>query len=451
MSRRLPRLAPRSLIKSAGLFWRNGEERRSALRQRVYEVLEVGRGEDRVSVLVDDVLIVLILLNVIAFAAETVPWVAEAYGTPLFIFELFSVLIFTTEYGLRLWSCVEVPFLKRLGPVEARLRFAARPYMVIDLLAILPFYLGFLFAMDLRLLRILRLLRFFKLARYSPAMHTLLRVLVNERRALAGAILLMIAMLLFSASGIYMLERNAQPEAFGSIPDSAWWAMATLTTVGYGDVAPVTAAGKLFGGVVMLFGLAMFALPIAIISTGFAQEVARREFVVTWSLMARIPLFAELDATSVAGLMPHLHAHNFPPHWEVIAPGTSGESMFFIAAGKVRVKTPGGETVLSTGDFFGEIAMIENSTYDYGFVTETRCRLLRLHREDYLRLEGGHPEIGAHIRAVAAARVAAREEGKPEPRGVSEIPAMTEAEAEAGVEADAKTETKTGVEGNETL
>jgi len=393
------------------------------LRRRVYEVLEVGRGEDKISIWVDRFLIALIVANVLAFAMETVPSLQAAYGPWFYAFDVVSVLIFTVEYVLRLWSCVEVPFLKRLGPTQARLKFAMRPYLIIDLLAILPFYLSFILPFDLRILRVLRLFRFFKLARYSPAMHTLVRVLVNERRALSGALLLMMAVLLFASTGIYFIERHAQPEAFGTIPDSAWWTMATLTTVGYGDVSPNTPLGKIFGSVVMVIGLGMFALPIAIISTGFAQELGRRDFVVTWSLMSRIPLLAELDASAVAELMPHLHAHNYPPHWEVIHAGTQATSMYFIASGSVRVNTSGGETVLNTGDFFGEIAMIEEGTYDYSFTTTTKVRLLKLNYEDFLRLQSAYPVVTDRIKAMANARKQARLEGRREPRGYEEIEA----------------------------
>ena len=374
------------------------------IRRRAYEVLEIGRGEDRLSILVDNAIILLIILNVVAFTLETVPEIQAQYGDLLFAFEVFSVAVFTVEYALRLWSAVEVPFLQRCLPLEARLRFARRPYMIIDLLAILPFYLSLLFPIDLRILRMLRLIRFLKLARYSPALHTLLRVIANERRALVGALLLMVTMLLFSATGIYFLEREVQPDKFGSIPEAAWWAIATLTTVGYGDVAPITGLGKLFGGVVMLIGLGMFALPIAIISTSFAQEVGRHDFVVTWSMLARIPLFAELDARSIAELMPYLHAHNYPVHWEVVSEGSDGDSMFFIASGSIAARTAAGEQILRTGDFFGEVAMLEQSLHQHSFTVASRARLLRLHREDFLRLERAHPNIGRHIRRVAAAR-----------------------------------------------
>src|SRR5262249_12374483 len=146
----------------------------------------------------------------------------------------------------------------------------------------------------------LRLFRLLKLVRYSPALQTLKRVVAHEYRALLGALLVMMIGLLFASTIIYMLEHNAQPDKFASIPDAAWWALATLTTVGYGDIVPIPPWGRVFGGVVMILGVCMFALPIAIIATGFSIESARHEFVVTWSMVARIPLFSTLDAAEVA-------------------------------------------------------------------------------------------------------------------------------------------------------
>ena len=146
----------------------------------------------------------LILLNIAAFVAETVPDIARQHHAAFHAFEIFSVAVFTIEYGLRLWTAVEVPFLSRLSPWAARLRFAGRPSSIIDFLAIAPFYLGSLIGLDLRALRALRLLRFFKLSRYSPAMHSLIRVLVSERRALIGAGLLLMTAVLFASTGIYL-------------------------------------------------------------------------------------------------------------------------------------------------------------------------------------------------------------------------------------------------------
>ncbi len=373
------------------------EDQIRQLRRRVYEIMEIGHGEDRASRAFDVFIVTLILLNVAAFVAETVPSLYAAYGPYFFAFELFSVAVFTVEYALRLWTAVEMPFLRRLSPTRARLHSAARPSLIIDLLAILPFYLSQFFALDLRVLRTLRLLRFLKLSRYSPAMHSLIRVVVNERRALIGAGLLLFAAVLFASTGMYYLESDAQPDKFGSVPDSAWWAIATLTTVGYGDVAPITPLGRLFGSVTMITGLCILALPVAIIATGFSQEVSRRDFVVTWSLMSRIPIFTDLDARDVGHIMPLLHAHNFPPNFEVVPEGAVADAMYFVASGQIGHGF-GADACYKTGDVIGAGALFDHDVHPAAMITRTRCRLLKLHREDFHRLEVTHPDVSARIR-----------------------------------------------------
>ncbi len=389
------------------------------LRKRVFEIVEGGREQDRARHYFDNFLICLIVLNVIAFAAETVPSLHAIWHVEFYRFELFSVAIFTLEYIARIWTGVELPFLKRMSPLKARARFALRPFLIIDLLAILPFYLSFLHPIfDLRVLRMFRILRILKLARYSPALHTLMKVISNERRALMGALILTLTMLLFASTGIYFLEKDVVDTPFDSVPAAAWWGMATLTTVGYGDITPVTALGKIFGSMVMLIGLGLFALPIAIISTGFAQESSRRDFVVTWSLLSRIPLFSQLNGKSIAELMNYLQAHTYPPHWEVIRAGDHGTSMFFIASGEVLIERTDGPVTLYAGDFFGEVAMIEKQPYEVTYSTLTSTKILELNGDDYLRLCRAEPEICDHIGAVAIARQFARKRGQSEPSGI---------------------------------
>ncbi|MBN9246626.1 MAG: ion transporter [Hyphomicrobium sp.] len=374
---------------------------RKTLRRRVYEVIETGHGESWISKSFDSFIVMLILLNVAAFVAETVPKLRAMWGREFYYFECFSVAIFTIEYLLRLWTAVEVPYLSRTGSWRARLKFARQPALIIDLFAILPFYLSGLFAIDLRVLRTLRLLRFLKLSRYSPAMYTLIRVLSNERRALLGAVLLLAAALLFSSTLMYYVEGEAQPEKFGSVPDAAWWAIATLTTVGYGDAAPITALGKIVGGITMITGLCILALPVAIISTGFAQELQRRDFVVTWSLMSRVPLLARLDAREAAEIMPLLQAHNLPPNFEVVRKGAPGDAVYFIASGKLETRTDDGERVYVAGDVFGVAAMFDESVHRDAVITSSKCRLLKLQRDDFYRLASKQPHIASHIRNLA--------------------------------------------------
>jgi hypothetical protein len=190
------------------------------LRRSAFDTLEVGQ-TTRLSRFIDTVLVTLILLNTAAFVAETVPWIEARWRAEFRSFETFSVTVFTVEYIVRLWASVEIAYLKRLPAWRARLMAARRPYMVIDLLSILPYYVAVFAPLDLRLLRILRLIRFFKLSRYSPAMDTLLRVLSNERKSLSAAGLLLVAAVLVSATGMYHIEGRVQPERFGTVPDDA--------------------------------------------------------------------------------------------------------------------------------------------------------------------------------------------------------------------------------------
>jgi voltage-gated potassium channel len=379
------------------------------LRHRVYEILEGTRDNDRLADCFERFLVVLILLNIAAFAAETVPSLRARYGDWFDGFETMSVALFTLEYIARLWTAVEVPFLRRLPPWRARLSWARHPFLLIDLVAILPFYFQHMFGLDLRVARALRLMRFLKLSRYSPAMHTLVRVLYNERRALIAAGYLLCAAVLFAATGIYMLENAAQPDKFGSVPESAWWAIATLTTVGYGDVAPITPWGKVFGSFMMVAGLCILALPVAIISAGFAQEVGRRDFVINWSLMSRIPLLAELDARQVAEIMPLFHAHNLPPNVEVIERGANGSAIYFIASGQIEMVAETFRRRHGTGDVFGVVSMLGNDVSHGAFRTITRSRLLKLYKEDFRRLEALNPELARKLRHAALNRLQMRE------------------------------------------
>lgn len=375
------------------------------LRQRVHDILEYAPEHDPVARIVNSLLVLLIVLNVAAFAASTVEELDAQYGNAFELFNVASVIIFTLEYALRLWSCVEIPMFRDISQWRARARFATRPLMIIDLLAVAPFYLSFLVPIDLRILRVLRLFRFLKLARYSPALVALGRVIANERRALFSALLVMLVLILLSASGIYFIEHEVQPEAFGSIPAAAWWALATLTTVGYGDVVPVTPLGKIFGGLVMVFGLGMFALPIGIVATGFSQEANRREFVISWSMVARVPIFAHLEAAAVAQIGALLYSRNYQPGDVIVRAGEIATAMFFIASGEVAVELENDQVRLGEGDFFGEMALLYQRHRVHTVHAVTRCRLLLLDRTDFERLCRRQPELLARVRKIAEARI----------------------------------------------
>jgi voltage-gated potassium channel len=378
-------------------------------RHRTYELLEQSSSVDEAGKLTDYAIILLVVANVVAFMLGTVSWIDARFGVYLEAFEVFSVVVFTAEYVLRIWAASEFPFARGEKPWKTRFKYAIRPLQLIDLLAIAPFYLSFLFTIDLRVLRILRLFRLLKLARYSPAMQALVVVISNERRALFGASLLMMCLLLFASTGIYFVEHKAQPEHFGSVPSSMWWAVSTLTTVGYGDITPITTLGKVFGGVVMILGLGMFALPIGIIATGFSQETSRREFVVTWSLVANVPMFAKLDAAEIARLLQALNSMTVNAGELIVHQGDIATALYFIASGKVEVETAAGLVVLSEGEHFGEMALLDKRPRSHNVRAASNCRLLVLEAPDFQRLMRGRPELLKIIRQTAKERRQAEE------------------------------------------
>ena len=215
----------------------------------------------------------------------------------------------------------------------------------------------------------------------------------------------MFSLILLSASLLHTVEREAQPEQFGSLPAAMWWSLATLTTVGYGDVVPVTAVGKILGGMFMVFGLAMYALPIGILSSGFAREIARNEFVITWNMVAKVPLFARLEASEVADIMKLLQSHKHSAGSIILRPGDRAESMYFISDGEVRVETRGGDSVvLHEGDHFGEMALLEKRRRKVAVIAQSDCLLLQLDAQDFEYLLATHGHVAAHMRKISELR-----------------------------------------------
>lgn len=240
------------------------------LRNRVYQALS-GTPTNKLARVVSVSLIALILLNVLAVMAESVEWVRMQYDTWLMGFETFSVAIFSLEYLLRIWSCTSAPRFEH--PTTGRVRYIFTPLAIVDLLAILPTLLMWT-GVDLRVLRILRLTRMFrlaKLARYSKALQAMGEVARQKREELVLSLILMFLMLVVASSLMYMVENAQQPEVFSSIPASMWWGITTLTTVGYGDVYPVTTLGKLLAAAIAVMGIGLFALPAGIIASAFVE------------------------------------------------------------------------------------------------------------------------------------------------------------------------------------
>lgn len=257
------------------------------IRKRTWDVLEAGRSGDALSLFVDGLVMTLVAGNVIAVILESVDSIGVAYHDLFVGFEKASVAVFTAEFVLRLWAAAEdeptatTSAHPGAAPHDSaarrRFRYLRSPMAIIDVLAIAPFYLSAFFAIDLRFLRVLRLLRIVKLSRYSSALSRMTEVFRMQRSALAAAFFLLSVAVVLSASILHVVESSAQPEHFGSIPDAMWWAVVTLTTVGYGDVTPITPMGKLIASSISIIGIGMVALPTSLFASGFAYVMSRSE------------------------------------------------------------------------------------------------------------------------------------------------------------------------------
>ena len=241
-------------------------------KNRIWEILELSKENDKHSKYFDYFISILILLNVVAIILETEKTLGIDYKAFFIYFELFSIFIFSVEYLLRLWSCVSAEVYK--NPVIGRIKYLFSPMAIIDLIAIAPFYMTF-FVVDTRILRILRLLRLLRITkhfRYSKTFHIIISTIEKKKEELVSALVLMLCLLLVCSTGVYFAENEAQPDKFSSILASMWWAVATLTTVGYGDIFPITFLGKIFGSISAIFGVGLFAIPAGLLASGFSDE-----------------------------------------------------------------------------------------------------------------------------------------------------------------------------------
>ena len=265
----------------------------STWRARAYELLDEDAPRGRARLFIKALLIAAILAGTAAPLLETVEPFDHDFRLLLRVLDGLAVALLTIEYAVRLWAAPEAA-LSTQSPTQARLRYARSPFGLIDLLAILPFYIAVLLPTDPEWLSFLYLLRVLKIARYTPALGLFVAVLRAESSALLSTVMVLAVLLVLESAIMYALERDAQPAIFSSIPAAMWWGIVTITSVGYGDLAPITPWGRLFAGGVMSLGVAAFALPAGILATGFANELRRRDFLVSWRTVARLPLFATL-------------------------------------------------------------------------------------------------------------------------------------------------------------
>lgn len=247
-------------------------------KKRILEIIDVSKVGDVQSKVFDISIIILIILNTLAIILESYESISLRYEDELRYFEMFSVIVFSIEYILRLWTA-NLKYGGSYSNVKSRIKHSLEFMSIIDILAILPFYLPMILPFDFRFIRIVRvtrILRIVKVNRYSKALKLISKVINNRKEELLATVFVMGFVIMMSATLMYYFENEVQPDAFPNIVASFWWAIATLTTVGYGDVYPVTLMGKILASVIAITGIGLVALPTGIISSGFVNELSTK-------------------------------------------------------------------------------------------------------------------------------------------------------------------------------
>jgi voltage-gated potassium channel len=336
------------------------------------------------------------VLGLAAFMAGTLPALRGSYDRILTGICLGTAVLFALCYAVR------------LSRAPAKLGWALTLPAIIDLLAAAPLPIALAGGASPATARLFGVFWALKFIRLNPAFGLFARVLRNERQPLLGVTTVFMVVALFAATAAFLAERHAQPEAFASVPSALWWAVTTVTTTGYGDLVPVTLAGRMLAGAVMVSGIGLFALWAGILASGFAQELRRREFLESWDLVVRLPLFRDLGASQLSEISRQLRAVNVSANAVVMRRGQPGDSMYFIAEGEVEVHRDDQHVRLAAGQFFGETALITGEPRNATVVALTKSRLLRLDVTDFRGLAARLPDLLRVVEAENARRSAPR-------------------------------------------
>jgi voltage-gated potassium channel len=374
-----------------------GESLRSQLSRAL------GGGRQTASGRIAQALVLLCLAGLVAAVLlGSVPAIDSLIAATAHRVWLAAALAFTLEYVTRLWVA---PDTAPPGSNSARFCYALSFLGLIDLVAAAPYWLAALGVLRTDVAEVVTLFALCKLARYVPALGLIVIVIKGEARTL-GSAFLALGVLLVIASGImFLLEHEAQPQVFDSIPTALWWGIVTIASVGYGDIVPVTSWGRLFGGIVIVLGITTIAVPVGILATGFYRELRRHDFVVTWRMLADIPLFRDLDASRIAGIARTLKSHFVPERQVVVRRGEPADAMFIILSGEVEVDVQPTPVRLRHGQYFGEIGLLRDVERTATVTTVSECQLLALDVADFRRLVEQYPDIKTAIERVAEARL----------------------------------------------
>lgn len=262
---------PNYLFHAAHTFIVRNRDR--TFRQKVFSLLNPTPTSGDLHHIIDHVIVVSVLLSVISIILETVPWIHKPFQKEFYAIEIFTVVIFSLEYVGRLYSCCEMP--KYQEPIVGRIKYMFTLGALIDLVAVLPFFIGLAFheEFDLRFLRVFRLSRLLKITRYTGTLNTMYKAIYRERRVLFAAAFMMVLLVILTASLGFEFEHAAQPDKFDTIPDAMYWAVITLASVGYGDLTPITPMGKAMTVVISLIGIGIFAIPAGLMASAFTDQL----------------------------------------------------------------------------------------------------------------------------------------------------------------------------------
>ncbi|MGH6894350.1 MAG: cyclic nucleotide-gated ion channel [Dongiaceae bacterium] len=376
----------------------------SAARKQVYALVgDAGRSAAHAAV--TSVLVVAIAAALGAGMVETLTGTGPGAATFAAWSRYFAASVFSVELAARLWIAPESKAgIAADSDLHARLGYLLSVLGLVDVIAVLPGWAALVFPVGREWFEIAAALSLFKLARCLPALALIGTVVAREARSLMAAVAAMCIMLVVAATVMYLLERDVQPEIFRSIPHSLWWGIVTMATVGYGDMAPVSLLGRIFGGFTMLLGIAMFAVPAGILASGFAEEMKRRDFVVTWQAVAGVPLFARLDASRIATIARLLKPEIVSANHVIVHRGEPAHAMYFIMEGEVEVDVQPVPVRLKPGQFFGEVALLRDLHRTATVTAVRECRLLTLDVADFRNLAAQYPELKRQVELVAAER-----------------------------------------------
>ncbi len=371
----------------------------------LHDVLNPGENRSALSQAVKYLMILSIACSVCAAVWDTMPGLSPTALGWMGLVSIVTFVIFTIEYLGRLISATGRDPAAAEAPLLSAWHYFRSPLGIVDAMVVLPQLGHAVGLLGPEWARLGAVLAVVKIARYARAIPLVTTVFRNEGRPLLAALTVMLVLLVLAASVMYTLEHDAQPRLFSSIPASLWWAIVTIATVGYGDMAPITVGGRIFAGVTMLIGIAMFAVPAGILATGFASEIRRRDFVVTWNTVAKVPLFAGLDAAGIASIARLLKPQIAPAHYVIVRRAEPATAMFFIMAGEVEVDVQPHPVRLRAGQFFGEIALLRDTQRTATVTALTEVQLLALEASDFRNLIEQYPDLGERIAKVAEGRL----------------------------------------------